>query len=89
MQEIRESADSGTAMMTKRFHLQGYEYKGPYTGQVFQHLMSSQANIFPPLVWQKLTDLSLLHFDWISIHLPDLSEVRFAPHLSSSKNVLS
>ena len=26
-QEIRKSADSGTHMMAKRFHLQGYEYK--------------------------------------------------------------
>ena len=85
LQEIRKTADSGTHMMTRRFHLQGYEYKGPHTGQVFQLLMSGQANIFPPLVWQKLTDLSLLHFDWTSIHLPDLSQVRSSPNLTSIK----
>ena len=87
LQEIRKSADSGTQMMTKRFHLQGYEYSGPHTGEVFQHLMSSQANMFPPLVWHKLSDLSLLHFDWTSIHLADLSQVRFTPEMASSKDV--
>ena len=87
LQEIKKSADSGTHMMTKRFHLQGFEYEGPYTGQVFQQLMSCQDNIFPPLVWHKLTDLSLLHFDWTSIHLPDLSEVRFTPNIFTQVNM--
>ena len=64
-------------MMARRFHLQGYEYECPHTMEVFSLLMTSQTNLFPPGVWPKLTDLSLLNFDWNSIHLSEFSQVSF------------
>ena len=62
--------------MTKRFHLQGYEYQCSFTSEIFTQLMSATSNIFPPTVWPKLTDLSLLNFDWNSVQLADFSLVR-------------
>ena len=73
LQEIRKTTDAGVAMMTRRFHLQGYEYQCDHTAELFSLLMSGQHNIFPPSAWPRLTDLSLLNFDWTSVPLSELS----------------
>ena len=64
------------SLLAKKFHFQGYEYQSCYTSKVLEHLISpnpQSPHMFTPQSWTKLTDLSLVNYDWLWNSMADLS----------------
>ena len=69
--------DGKTQLLAKKFHFQGYEYQSCYTGMVLDQLLSPSTpghHIFPPGAWARLTDLSLVNYDWLWNSIAELSQ---------------